>query len=61
MYLGNSVVPKLVHTDHAPFPLLFLCNMSSSNQCLEIQNIKGTDNIVADAFPELRDGDLTAL
>lgn len=60
VYLGSSAIPITVNTDHNP--LTFLSNMSSSNQRflhwalklqdynLQIQHIKGTDNIVVDAL-----------
>jgi len=60
VYLGSSAVPITVYTDHNP--LIFLSNMSSSNQRLlrwalklqdynvQIQHIKGSDNVVADAL-----------
>lgn len=60
VYLGSSALPVIVYTDHNP--LTFLSNMSSSNQRLlrwalklqdfnlQIQHIKGKDNIVADAL-----------
>lgn len=66
VYLGSSPVPITVYTDHNP--LTFLSNMSSSNQRLlrwalklqdyniQIQHIKGTDNVVADALS--RTGDM---
>lgn len=60
VYVGSSALPVIVYTDHNP--LTFLSNMSSSNQRLlrwalklqdfnlQVQHIKGTDNIVADAL-----------
>ncbi len=66
VYLGSSVQPIIVYTDHNP--LIFLSNMSSSNQRLlrwalkrqdfnlQIQHIRGTDNVIADALSRSVDG-----
>ncbi len=66
VYLGSSVQPIIVYTDHNP--LIFLSNMSSSNQRLlrwalklqdfnlQIQHIRGTDNVIADALFRSVDG-----
>ncbi len=66
VYLGSSVQPIIVYTDHNP--LIFLSNMSFSNQRLlhwalklqdfhlQIQHIRGTDNVIADALSRSVDG-----
>lgn len=66
VYLGSSVQPIIVYIAHNP--LIFLSNMSSSNQRLlrwalkrqdfnlQIQHIKGTDNVIADALSRSVDG-----
>lgn len=60
VYVGSSVLPVVVYTDHNP--LTFLSRMYNHNQRLmrwalviqgynlQIQHIKGSENIVADAL-----------
>lgn len=60
VYVGGNATPLLVYTDHNP--LIFLAQMSNSNQRLmrwaliiqeynvDIQHLKGSENVVADAL-----------
>lgn len=60
MYLGSSISPIVVYTDHNP--LVFLSRMSGANQrllrwsltlqeySLDIRHKKGVENVMADAL-----------
>lgn len=65
VYLGSSAVPIDIYTDHNP--LIFLSRMSNSNQRLmrwalivqeynlNLQHIRGKDNVVADVLSRTAD------
>lgn len=57
VYLGSSAVPITVYTDHNPLTFLSFSNQrllrwapKLQDYNIQIQHIKGTDNIVADAL-----------
>lgn len=63
VYLSSVLSPVTVYTDHNP--LVFMNRMRNSNQCimrwslilqpylLEIQHVKGIDNVIADALSRM--------
>lgn len=63
VYVGSSVLPVVVYTDHNP--LVFLMRMYNQNQRLmrwalamqdyrlEIRHKKGSENVIADALSRL--------